>query len=148
MGYDWSFELDEDIAPLYLAMTMAHACELAIETDCKHPTIVGRGMRATASMQSVLGQTLNHESLSISTRTCLRCRGDLNAIADVCVHMLKQFSCDMVLLGNGEKPYVLRKDGQVFVDRQPTDPQYSPRFWELKLSAAGVSFEPRPLPTL
>lgn len=147
MGYDWSFELDEDISPLLRTITMAYECEMAIESDCQHPTIVGRGLRATALAQSVLGRNLNYESLGISTRSCLRCRGDLHAIADVCVRMLKHLSCDMVLFGNGEKPYVLRKDGKVFVDRQPTDPQYSPRFWELTLAAADVAFEACPLPT-
>ncbi|HEY2837918.1 MAG TPA: hypothetical protein VGJ26_02130, partial [Pirellulales bacterium] len=62
-------------------------------------------------------------------------------LTTICTSILKQMKCDLVLLGNGEKAYVLRKAGEVFVDRQPNDPQYAPRWWELACIEAGVSFE-------
>jgi hypothetical protein len=153
MSSELTLELDTALATTALAGLLVRDCDAEIDESGPYPTAFTNGLTCWIMPQSSLGQELAIETFDINTSMCMRCRLDkcewytegMNMLIQTCMVMLKNTECDLVLLGNGEKGILLRKNGHVFLDERD---EYWRERWAAAFAKFNIPFQSLDLPRI
>jgi hypothetical protein len=117
------------------------------------PTLVADGITAAIMPQSPLGGEIIREAYGFGTSTLITCTIDkfefhqagMQCLLRLCAVVAVNLSCDFILVVNGEKGWVLRKDGSLFLDERD---DYWRKLWTDTLGEYGLTFTLAELPAL
>jgi hypothetical protein len=152
MSIEYSIILDTSESPAALVKMLAENLGMQAKSDIPN-TLFGGGIVCAVLPQSELGRKIVEEKFGIKSSVDIICKLNkfdlynvgMNYLIQMCMLVISRHTYNMLMLSNGERGLLLRKNGKITVDSRD---QYWKIRWTSEFLNFGIPLVEEPLPSL